>query len=101
AVVNIIDQPGNARALDLSNCGGPCFNIGGRDGAFLEEVVHRAASRGVHHELRLALKLEAERRSGLTASNALAIIPGRSDEVIVINAHADAWFDGAGDNGDG
>ena len=24
-----------------------------------------------------------------------------SDEIIVLNAHVDAWFDGAGDNGDG
>ena len=24
-----------------------------------------------------------------------------SDEVIVLNAHVDGWFDGAGDNGDG
>ena len=33
----------------------------------------------------------------------MAIIPGtsRSDEYIVLNAHADGWFDGAGDNADG
>jgi hypothetical protein len=29
------------------------------------------------------------------------VIRGQSDEVIVLNAHADGWFDGAGDNGDG
>ena len=28
--------------------------------------------------------------------------PGRrSDEVVIIDAHVDAWFDGAGDNADG
>ena len=31
----------------------------------------------------------------------MAVIPGRSAETIVLNAHADAWFDGAGDNADG
>ncbi len=29
------------------------------------------------------------------------MIRGASDEVIVLNAHVDGWFDGAGDNGDG
>ncbi len=31
----------------------------------------------------------------------MAVIPGASTETIVLNAHADAWFDGAGDNADG
>ncbi len=105
AVINIIDQPGNERALDLSNCGGPCFNIGGRDGAFLEEVMNQAAMAGNFTQLQMQLQLSSERHSGLSARNGLAIIPGnhptRANEVIVINAHADAWFDGAGDNGDG
>ena len=44
-----------------------------------------------------------ERRSRLTATNGVAIIRGQEhpDEHIIINAHADAWFDGAGDNADG
>jgi len=29
------------------------------------------------------------------------VVPGRSDEVIVVNAHTDGWYDGAGDNADG
>ncbi|HEX4347563.1 MAG TPA: M28 family peptidase, partial [Vicinamibacterales bacterium] len=33
--------------------------------------------------------------------SAVAVIPGKSDEVMILDAHADAWFDGAGDNGDG
>jgi len=28
-------------------------------------------------------------------------MPARSDEVIILNAHVDGWFDGAGDNADG
>jgi hypothetical protein len=105
AVVNIIDQPGNERALDLSNCGGPCFNIGGRDGAFLEGVMNQAAMAGTQSRLQMQLQLRSQRHSGLTARNGLAVIPGKhptnADDVIVINAHVDAWFDGAGDNGDG
>jgi Zn-dependent M28 family amino/carboxypeptidase len=51
----------------------------------------------------VTLQLRSETFSGLSAENAVAVIPGtaRSNEFVVINAHADAWFDGAGDNGDG
>jgi len=48
------------------------------------------------------LTLKAETRSGLKAHNGVAVIPGsKSNETIIIDAHADAWFDGAGDNADG
>ena len=102
-VVNVVDQPGNERARDFSSCGGPCFNLGGRDGVFLETVMDRAAEAGVLAQLRLRLSLDTDQRSGLSAHNGVAIIPGTgpADDTIIINAHADAWFDGAGDNGDG
>lgn len=103
AVINVIDLPGNERARDFSNCGGPCVNLGGRDGRFLEAVMDRAAEAGVLDRLQARLELRTTRRSGLEAQNAVAVLPGSelAEEVIVVNAHADAWFDGAGDNGDG
>ncbi len=102
AVVNLIRQPGNEHARDLSNCGGPCLNLGGRDGFFLEQVMDRAAENGVLDDLRLRITVASERRSGLRGENGIAIIRGRNDsENMVINAHVDSWFDGAGDNGDG
>ena len=102
AVINIMQLPGNERATDFRNCGGPCFNIGGRDGAFLAKLIDQATLAGVNDQLRLEAKLETEIFTGLTATNGIAVIPGsESDETIIINAHVDAWFDGAGDNGDG
>jgi hypothetical protein len=100
AVLTVLRHPGNEYAKDLGGCGGPCFNIGGRDGFFLERVLDRAAAAGVP-PLRAQLTLKQDVRSGLKGENAVAVIPGRSPEVIVLDAHADAWFDGAGDNGDG
>ena len=102
-VVTVVDQPGNELARDFSNCGGPCFNLGGRDGLFLETVMDRAAEAGVLDQLRGQLSLDADQRSGLSGHNGVAIIPGTTQaaEAIIVNAHADAWFDGAGDNGDG
>ena len=99
AVLTLLRHPGNEYAKDLGGCGGPCFNVGGRDGWFLERVLDRAAAAG--KEVRATLSLQSVTRTDLKAENAVAVIPGKSDEVIVLDAHADAWFDGAGDNGDG
>lgn len=101
AVITLVDQPDNERVRDFSNCGGPCFNLGGRDSWFLGQVMDAAAVAGDFDQLRMTLKLQASDHRGLEGVNAVAIIPGSNPETIVLNAHADAWFDGAGDNGDG
>lgn len=102
AVLTLLRLPGNERGRDFSNCGGPCFNIGGRDGWFVESVLNEAAVRGATTRVRARLTLRAETRRDLSALNAVAVIPGqRAGEVVVVDAHADAWFDGAGDNADG
>jgi hypothetical protein len=101
AVFNIVDQAGNMRMRDISNCGGPCFNFGGQDGRFLEEVMDAAAAAGASDRLRATLRLQAEDRGGMRASNVLGIVPGASEENIIINAHVDGWFDAANDNADG
>lgn len=103
AVLTIVDLPGNMRVKDMGCGGGACFNIGGEDGLFLESVFDSVAAAGGNDEVRVHLQLDSERRSGLSGENAVAIIPGtsRPDEYVVIDAHSDAWFDGAGDNGDG
>ena len=100
-VFNLVRLPGNERSRDFSDCGNPCFNIGGRDGHFLETVMDRAAVAGVADKLRVRLTLKTETRTNLKAENAVAVVPGKSDEVIILDAHVDAWFDGAGDNADG
>jgi hypothetical protein len=102
AVFNLIRLPGNELGRDFSNCGGPCVNIGGRDGYFLETVLDRAAEAGQSGKVQARITLRTQTFTGLTAKNAVAVIPGsRSQESVVIDAHADAWFDGAGDNADG
>ena len=52
--------------------------------------------------LRLSITLDTEMRQGLQGHNTIGIVPGRrTDEIVIVNAHADGWFDAAGDNGDG
>ncbi len=102
AVVNLVRLPGNERSRDFSNCGGPCFNLGGRDGWFVERLLDRAAQAGVGDKVRARLSLASQMHTGLASKNAIAIVPGKSgNEMVLIDAHADAWFDGAGDNADG
>jgi hypothetical protein len=111
-VFNIVRLPGNELSRDFGGCGSqstainaapwiPCFNIGGRDGWFLEAVLDRAAQAGLHGKLWTKIELTTQTFRGLKAINGVAVIPGKSQETIVLNAHVDGWFDGAGDNGDG
>jgi len=55
----------------------------------------------VQDKVRVQIDLKTETFRGLKATNAVAVIPGKSAETIVLNAHVDGWFDGAGDNADG
>lgn len=100
AVLTWVEQAGNMHVFDFGQCGGPCFNIGGADGHFLSEAVRAARDRGAP-DIRMRLTLDAETKTGLSASNVIGLIPGASDEIILVNAHLDSWFDGAGDNADG
>ena len=101
-VFNLVRLPGNELSRDFSNCGNPCFNIGGRDGLFLESILDRAAQAGACRTRFARASICRRRRiANLKATNGVAVIRGASDEVIVLNAHVDGWFDGAGDNGDG
>ena len=70
------------------------------DGLFLNSILDRAAQAGVG-QLRVRIDLQTQTFRSLKANNGVAVIRGASDEAIVLNAHVDGWFDGAGDNGDG
>jgi Peptidase family M28 len=102
AVLNIVEQAGNMYVRDFSNCGVPCFNVGTDDGRFLKAVMERASAAGAAADLRIAIALDTDMRQGLQGHNTIGIVPGRrDDEIVIVNAHADGWFDAAGDNGDG
>ncbi len=102
-VVNAVEGPGNALYFDQRfACGAqPCFMIGGQDAWFLQQVVGRAASAGVFDRLKMRLSLTSEEKSAITSGNAVATIPGRSQRHIIINAHADGYFQGGDDNASG
>jgi Zn-dependent M28 family amino/carboxypeptidase len=99
AVLNIVEQAGNMHVRDFSNCGVPCFNIGTDDGRFIKEVARQASAA---RPLTVSISLDTEMRQGLKGHNTVGQIRGRrDDEIVIVNAHADGWFDAAGDNADG
>lgn len=100
AVITWVEQAGNMHVFDFGQCGGPCFNIGGADGTFLSDAIKAAKDKNAP-EVRLRLTLDAETKTGLQADNVIGLVPGTSSEIIIVNAHLDSWFDGAGDNADG
>jgi hypothetical protein len=102
-VINAVEGPGNAFYIDPRfACGtSPCFMVGGQDGWFLETVIGKAASAGVLDTLKITLALESEEKTGLASGNVVATIPGRSSKRIIVNAHADGFFQGGDDNASG
>jgi len=102
-VVNAVEGPGNALYFDARfACGAqPCFMIGGQDAWFLQQVIGKAASAGVADRVELRLALASEEQANLTSGNAIATIPGRSPRRIIVNAHADGYFQGGDDNASG
>jgi Zn-dependent M28 family amino/carboxypeptidase len=102
-VINAIEGPGNAQYIDPRfACGkAPCFIVGGHDGWFLQQVIGKAANASVLDRLKIRIALAAEERSGLTSGNVVATIPGQSASRIIINAHADGYFQAGDDNASG
>jgi hypothetical protein len=102
-VINAIEGPGNAQYIDPRfACGkSPCFMIGGQDAWFLQTVIGKAANAGVLDRLKIAMSLTSTEQRGLTSGNAIATIPGQSDKRIIVNAHADGYFQGGDDNASG
>jgi hypothetical protein len=103
AVVESVEGPGNVNYYDPRFGCAPamCFMVGGQDGWFLEQVIGKAADAGEAERLKLSLSLRATEKTNLTSGNVIATIPGRDAKRLVINAHADGYFQAADDNASG
>jgi Peptidase family M28 len=102
-VINAIEGPGNAQYIDTRfSCGAsPCFIVGGNDAWFLTQVIGKAANAHALDTLKIRLNLSAQQQTNLTSGNAVAVIPGQSAKRIIINAHADGFFQAGDDNASG
>ena len=73
----------------------PAMALGNRDGSSVREAIEK----GAHPKIRLRLEVKME--PGLKTNNVWGVLPGQTDENILVTAHHDAFFDGALDNASG
>ncbi|MDP8986658.1 MAG: M28 family metallopeptidase [Pseudomonadota bacterium] len=97
AVLIALDIPGNvtsqmARTGDITI---PGLTIGHDDGVRLRHAIESGTAPVV------TLKLAVEMVSGINAANVWGVLPGMTDENVLITAHTDSYFDGAVDNASG
>jgi len=73
----------------------PAMALGNRDGTSVRELIEK----GAHPKIRL--RLDVQLQSGLKTNSVWGVLPGQTDENILVMAHHDAFFDGALDNASG
>ncbi len=73
----------------------PAFTVGLHDGELVEGLIGGGQGPMLH------LRSEVERVPGLQAGDVYGVLPGTTDENIVVVAHFDSFFEGALDNASG
>jgi len=95
AVFNCIQIPGNLRTVVGASTRVPGFTLGSQDAAVVREWIEKGAAPHVK------IRTEIPSVSGLKTSLVWGVLPGMSDEKIIINAHRDGYYEAANDNATG
>lgn len=104
AIIIVLAVPGNMHFV--SHLSGsqlprdikvPMFTAGTDDGEAVNAL--NAAAKGEGVKTHVAWKVEMV--PGRKAANVIGVLPGMTDEAIVMVAHTDGYFEGANDNGAG
>jgi hypothetical protein len=99
AVFLTIGIPGNFRnVVGAGSTRVPGFTLGFRDGAAVREMIEQSAGGGAP---RVKVRSDIQTVAGEKTSLVWGVIPGMTDEKIVINAHRDGYYDAADDNATG
>jgi len=90
-VLIVMDIPGNVTTEPEAGAGTtmPTLTISMKEGTAIREAVEAGK------DVTLRLSEDIERKKGLKTANVWGVLPGMSDENIMIMAHTDAMFDGA------
>jgi hypothetical protein len=86
-------RPGTEPGLQPSNV--PEFTLGLEEAESVRQMIEDGA------KPRIKLRLDAKDVPGLKTSSVWGILPGMSDEKVIVIAHRDGYFDAAGDNASG
>lgn len=94
AVFTTLGLPGN---ISWNRGGGevPSFGLGADDGVAVRRLVEEAAATGAP---RVKLRFEGEEVPNLKTAIVWGVLPGMTDEKIMIVAHRDGYWDASGDN---
>ena len=79
---------------DMPTLETPGFWVGYEDGQRLRELIEAGP-------VRIAASIDLDMVDGLSSVSQYAMLPGRTDETIIITAHQDGWFEAALDNASG
>jgi peptidase M28-like protein len=96
-VLVVMDNPGSVTTEPEAGAGTtvPTLTIGMKEGTAIREAIESGK------DVTLRLRADIERKAGLKTANVWGVLPGMTDENILIMAHTDAMFDGALDNASG
>ena len=102
AVIIVLGIPGNF-TTQLWGSGGegpgltrvPWFSVGLDDGTVIRERIEQSGS------VRLRIRLAIESRANLKPSAVFGVLPGMTDENILVIAHSDGFWEAAVDNASG
>jgi hypothetical protein len=98
AVFICVGLPGNMKMHAVrGRAKVPAFSIGLDDFTAVRQLIERAAGRMP----RITISLDASMVPGLETSMVWGVIPGMTDEKIIVNGHRDGYFEAAADNASG
>jgi hypothetical protein len=96
-VLIVMDIPGNVTTEPEAGAGTtvPTLTISMKEGTAIREAIEAG------NDVSLRLRADIERKQGLKTANVWGVLPGMTDENILVMAHTDAMFEGALDNASG
>lgn len=98
-IINVMAVPGNGQFNPEGAPTGPnavpTMTISQDEGFYIRDLLAQGS------KVRISLKLDIEKRENVASQNVYAVLPGASDEEIVVLAHTDGFFQGAMDNASG
>jgi hypothetical protein len=94
---SVRDNPGDVTTEPEAGAGTtvPTLTISMKEGTAIREAIEAGQN------VTLRLRADIERKPGLKTANVWGVLPGMTDENILVMAHTDAMFDGALDNAAG
>jgi hypothetical protein len=96
-VLIVMDIPGNVTTEPEAGAGTtvPTLTVSMKEGTAIREAIETGK------DVSLRLRADIEQKPGLKTANVWGVLPGMTDENILIMAHTDAMFEGALDNASG